>query len=74
MCYSNCDRAELFLNGQSLGAGTATARTFPPPDYAGMFICRRAESSARSCCQGLVTVIDEIDLIYPRSLGDHPRC
>ena len=43
--YSNCARAELFLNGKSCGVKQRNSQDFPAPDCAGWWRSRRARIS-----------------------------
>ncbi|WP_317236200.1 DUF4982 domain-containing protein [Niabella hibiscisoli] len=40
--YSNCDEAELFVNGKSYGIKKEIARTFLPPVCAGACLLKKA--------------------------------
>jgi beta-galactosidase len=71
--YSNCERAELFLNGQSLGALNRDSQNFPAaglrwevPFVSGPN-CLRAIAA-----NGAATITDEIDLIYQTEPWDKP--
>jgi beta-galactosidase len=63
--YSNCDRAELFLNGKSLGTMQRDSQNFPA---AGLRWQVAFVSGANRlhviATKGTVTVIDDVELIY----------
>ena len=63
--YSNCERAELFLNGSSLGTMQRDSQNFP----AAGLRWRAAFASGRNslhvvATKGDATVTDEVELIY----------
>ncbi len=71
--YSNCERAELFLNGKSLGVMNRESQNYPA---AGLrWEVSFASGSNRLCAtavKGAATVSDQIDLIYQTDPWDKP--
>jgi beta-galactosidase len=63
--YSNCDRAELFLNGESLGIMHRDSQNFPAAGLRWEVQFTAGPNRLRAVATfGSVTVIDEIDLTY----------
>ena len=71
--YSNCDRAELFLNGVSLGTMHRDSQNFPA---AGLRWKVAFASGPNHLCaiatKGETVVSDEIDMIYQTQSWDKP--
>jgi beta-galactosidase len=71
--YSNCDHAELFLNGKSLGAMRRDSQDFPAAglrwDVTFASGINRLHAIAR---KGEVTVEDNFELIYQTEPWDNP--
>jgi beta-galactosidase len=71
--YSNCDRAELFLNGKSLGTMSRDSQNFPAAglrwDVAFVGGINRLRAIA---IKGEVTVEDDIELTYQTEPWDNP--
>ena len=63
--YSNCDRAELFLNGQSLGVIRRESQNFPAAGLRWQVQFAQGTNRLRAIAhKGDVTVTDEIELTY----------
>ena len=63
--YSNCDHAELFLNGKSQGTMQRDSQNFPAAGLRWKTIFAAGENRLRVVAsRGGVTVTDEIDLVY----------
>lgn len=63
--YSNCDRAELFLNGVSLGAKKRDSQDFPAAGLRWNVKFAPGRNRLRAvAAKGAVTVIDQIELTY----------
>jgi beta-galactosidase len=63
--YSNCDRAELFLNGKSLGIAHRDSQNFPAAGLRWEVVFEPGPNHLRVTAEkGEATVSDEIDLIY----------
>ncbi len=63
--YSNCDRAELFLNNVSLGTKQRNSQDFPAAGLRWKVEFTSGPNTLRAIAvKGGVTVTDEIDLIY----------
>lgn len=63
--YSNCDRAELFLNGQSQGAKRRESRDFPAAGLRWQVAFTSGANRLRAiAAKGETSVTDETDLIY----------
>ena len=71
--YSNCDRAELFLNGKSLGAKQRDSQNFPAAG-----LCWNAEFSKGAnrlhvvATKGSAMITDEVELIYQTETWGKP--
>jgi beta-galactosidase len=63
--YSNCDHAELFLNGKSQGTMHRDSQNFPAAGLRWQVAFARGENHLRVVAEkGDTSVTDEIDLIY----------
>jgi beta-galactosidase len=63
--YSNCDRAELFLNGKSLGAMPRESQNFPAAGLRWQVTFASGPNRLRVIAtKGTATVTDEIELTY----------
>jgi beta-galactosidase len=63
--YSNCDQAELFLNGKSLGAARRDSQNFPAAGLRWEVAFARGHNNLRAIAvKGSESVSDEINLIY----------
>ncbi len=63
--YSNCDRAELFLNGVSQGTRERNSQDFPAAGLRWSVCFAPGKNHLRAVAwKGPVTVVDEIDLTY----------
>jgi beta-galactosidase len=71
--YSNCDRAELFLNGVSMGTIHHDSQDFPAAGLRWKVAFANGPNHLRVIAsKGTVTVADEIDLIYQTEPWDQP--
>jgi beta-galactosidase len=71
--YSNCDRAELFLNGKSLGAMRRDSQNFPAAGLRWEVQFAGGPNRLRAIAyKGEATVTDEIELHYQTEQWDHP--
>ena len=71
--YSNCDRAELFLNGVSLGTKKRDSQNFPAAGLRWNVQFAPGRNRLRAVAtKGTVTVADEIELIYQTELWGKP--
>jgi beta-galactosidase len=71
--YSNCDRAELFLNGKSLGTMRRDSQNFPAAGLRWEVAFARGINRLRAIAsKGEVTVVDKIELIYQTEPWDNP--
>jgi beta-galactosidase len=63
--YSNCERAELFLNGVSLGTKLRDSQNFPAAGLRWDVPFANGQNHLRAkATHGEVTVLDSIDLVY----------
>jgi beta-galactosidase len=63
--YSNCESAELFLNGKSLGVKKRNAQDFPAAGLRWTTPFAKGKNHLRVVAhQGTATVTDEIDFVY----------
>jgi beta-galactosidase len=63
--YSNCDTAELFVNGKSAGVKHRNSQDFPAAGLRWMTPFVRGKNNLRVVAKrGAITVKDEIDFIY----------
>jgi beta-galactosidase len=63
--YSNCDRAELFLNGKSLGTMERDSQNFPAAGLRwSVAFATGANRLHVVATRGAVTVTDDVELIY----------
>jgi beta-galactosidase len=63
--YSNCDRAELFLNGKSLGTMQRDSQNFPAAGLRWKVAFVGGPNELRVVAEkGKVTVVDQIELTY----------
>ena len=63
--YSNCDRAELFLNGKSLGTMQRDSQNFPAAGLRWKVAFASGPNRLHVIAtKGAVTVTDEVELIY----------
>ncbi len=63
--YSNCERAELFLNGRSLGVKSRDSQNFPAAGLRWDVALKSGANQLHVVAQkGTVTVTDDLDLIY----------
>jgi beta-galactosidase len=63
--YSNCDRAELFLNGKSLGTKQRDSQNFPAAGLRWSVSFTGGPNHLRAVAnKGTTTVVDEIELTY----------
>jgi len=63
--YSNCERAELFLNGKSLGSKLRASQDFPAAGLLWQVAFNTGKNHLRVVAnRGAETVIDEIDFAY----------
>jgi beta-galactosidase len=63
--YSNCDHAELFLNGKSLGTARRDSQNFPSAGLRWEVAFASGDNSLRAIAvKGGISVSDEINLIY----------
>ena len=63
--YSNCERAELFLNGASLGTMQRDSQNFPAAGLCWKVVFARGRNSLRVVAsKGKATVTDQIELTY----------
>jgi beta-galactosidase len=71
--YSNCERAELFLNGVSLGTKQRDSQDFPAAGLRWSVAFQRGPNHLRAVAtRGAVKVTDEIDLIYQTEIWGRP--
>ena len=71
--YSNCDRAELFLNNVPLGAKQRNSQNFPAAGLRWKVEFASGPNTLRTIAiKGEVTVTDEIDLIYQTESWGQP--
>ena len=71
--YSNCDRAELFLNGNSVGTMHRDSQNFPAAGLRWQVAFAGGPNRLRAVAvRGETTVTDEIDLIYQIERWDKP--
>jgi beta-galactosidase len=71
--YSNCERAELFLNGESLGALKRDSQNFPAAGLRWEVVFASGANRLRTIAvKGDAIVTDEIDLIYQTEPWDKP--
>jgi beta-galactosidase len=71
--YSNCDRAELFLNGKSLGAMRRDSQNFPAAGLRWEVQFAEGPNRLRAIAnKGSATVTDEIELTYQTEHWDLP--
>jgi hypothetical protein len=71
--YSNCERAELFLNGESLGALKRDSQNFPAAGLRWEVVFATGPNRLRTIAvKGEAIVTDEIDLIYQTEPWDKP--
>ena len=63
--YSNCDRAELFLNGKSLGTMQRDSQNFPAAGLRWKVAFASGSNNLRVVAtKGSVTVVDDVTLTY----------
>jgi beta-galactosidase len=73
LVYSNCDQAELFLNGKSLGAARRDSQNFPAAGLRWDVAFERGPNHLRVLAtRGETTVSDELHLIYQTELWGAP--
>jgi beta-galactosidase len=71
--YSNCDRAELFLNGKSLGTMQRDSQNFPAAGLRwGVVFASGYNRLHVIATKGVITVTDEIELTYQTELWGKP--
>ena len=71
--YSNCDRAELFLNGESLGTMCRDSQNFPAAGLRWEVTFASGRNHLRALAsKGQTTVQDEISLTYQSEQWDQP--
>jgi len=71
--YSNCERAELFLNGVSLGTRRRDSQNFPAAGLRWDVPFASGQNHLRAiAARGEVTVIDNIDLVYQTEPWEKP--
>jgi beta-galactosidase len=71
--YSNCDRAELFLNGKSLGTMSRDSQNFPAAGLRWDVAFVRGINRLRAIAiKGEVTAEDDIELTYQTEPWDNP--
>jgi beta-galactosidase len=71
--YSNCERAELFLNGTSCGVRKRDSQNFPAAGLRWMVPFRKGENHLRVVAQkGGATVTDEVRFVYQTEKWDKP--
>jgi beta-galactosidase len=71
--YSNCDRAELFLNGKSMGTMRRDSQNFPAAGLRWEVAFARGINRLRAIAsKDEVTVVDKIELIYQTEPWDNP--
>jgi beta-galactosidase len=71
--YSNCDQAELFLNGKSLGTMRRDSQNFPAAGLRWKVAFATGPNRLHVVAtKGQVTVTDEIELTYQNSPGGKP--
>ncbi len=71
--YSNCDRAELFLNGISMGSMQRNSQNFPAAGLRWEVAFTSGPNHLRAVAtKGASTVSDEIGMIYQTELWDKP--
>jgi beta-galactosidase len=71
--YSNCERAELFLNGKSLGTMRRDSQNFPAAGLCWKVTFAKGPNRLHVVAtKGTVTVTDEVELIYQTEPWDKP--
>ncbi len=71
--YSNCDRAELFLNGQSMGTKSRDSQNFPAAGLRWDVAFLKGQNRLRAVAnKGTVEVSDEIQLSYQTEPWSEP--
>jgi beta-galactosidase len=71
--YSNCDRAELFLNGKSQGLRNRDSQNFPAAGLRWDVAFAAGKNHLRVVAtKGATVVTDEIDLSYQTEQWEHP--
>ena len=71
--YSNCDRAELFLNGKSLGTKTRNSQNFPAAGLRWMVNFREGENHLKVIAHtGNKQVMDSITQLYQTEKWGNP--
>ncbi|SCW49451.1 glycoside hydrolase family 2 TIM barrel-domain containing protein [Mucilaginibacter sp. NFR10] len=71
--YSNCETAELFLNGKSCGIKKRNSQDFPAAGLRWVVTFKKGSNNIRVVAQkGKATVTDEINQIYQTDKWDRP--
>lgn len=71
--YSNCDTAELFVNGQSVGVKTRNKNIFPAAGLFWKVVYKEGENTLKVVAKkGKVTVFDEIKQLYQTEKWNKP--
>ncbi len=71
--YSNCEAAELFLNGKSCGIKKRNSQDFPAAGLRWVVTFKKGSNNIRVVAQkGKATVTDEINQIYQTDKWDRP--
>jgi beta-galactosidase len=71
--YSNCDQAELFLNGKSLGTNQRDSQSFPAAGLRWKVAFATGPNRLHIVAtRGTITVTDEIELSYQTELWGKP--
>ncbi len=71
--YSNCERAELFLNGKSLGTRQRDSQDFPAAGLRWDAIFAKGKNQLRAVAtSGAKTITDEIELVFQTEKWDAP--
>lgn len=71
--YSNCDVAELFVNGKSLGVKKRNSQDFPAAGLRWMTVLKEGENEVRVVAKkGKEEVADEVSFVYQTQKWNEP--
>ncbi|QTE38641.1 glycoside hydrolase family 2 TIM barrel-domain containing protein [Mucilaginibacter gossypii] len=71
--YSNCEKAELFLNGKSYGVKKRNSQDFPAAGLRWVVTFKKGNNNIRVVAhKGKTTVTDEINQVYQTDKWDKP--
>ncbi|HEX8020639.1 DUF4982 domain-containing protein, partial [Mucilaginibacter sp.] len=71
--YSNCETAELFLNGKSYGVKKRNSQNFPAAGLRWVVTFKKGANNIRVVAKkGKITITDEINQIYQTEKWDKP--